>query len=158
MKLVFRLNGKDKVVETSPDRRGIDLLREDLGLTGTKEACGAGDCGACAILIDGESRLSCLTLAAQFQDRDITTVEGLGEDPVSHGARNAFVEEGAVQCGFCSPGMIISSIDLLNRQQNPSREQIRNGISGNLCRCGGYNKIVDAVTKASEIIAKGEKD
>ncbi len=158
MKLVFRLNGKDKVVETSPDRRGIDLLREDLGLTGTKEACGAGDCGACAILIDGESRLSCLTLAAQFQDRDITTIEGLGEDPVSHGARNAFVEEGAVQCGFCSPGMIISSIDLLNRQPNPSREQIRNGISGNLCRCGGYNKIVDAVTKASEIIDKGEKD
>lgn len=127
------------------DRRVIDILREDLNLTGTKEGCGAGECGGCTILVDGESRLSCLMLAAQLEGRSVTTIEGIASEDRLHPLQEAFVEHGAVQCGFCIPGMVLSAVDLLQRNPNPTRMEIRQGLSGNLCRCTGYQKIVDAV-------------
>lgn len=133
-------------METPPDRRVIDLLREDLGLTGSKEACGTGECGACTIFVDGESRLSCLMIAAQIQGKTLTTIEGTtqGQDDVTD-IQAAFIQYGAVQCGFCTPGMVLAVSDLLKREPHPDRARIREGISGNLCRCTGYQKIVDAV-------------
>lgn len=144
--LTFVLNGRITTIETPPDRRVIDLLREDFGLTGAKEGCGTGECGACTILVDGESRLSCLMLAAQLEGRSITTVEGLEVGTNRAGRiQAAFIRHGAVQCGFCTPGMVLAVSDLLDRELKPDRERIREGISGNLCRCTGYQKIVDAV-------------
>ncbi len=156
MKISFMLNGKDIRIDVPPDRRVLDILREDLHLTGTKEGCGTGECGACAILVDGQSRLSCLMLAAQLENRSVTTIEGIAPDGELHPIQEAFVEQGAVQCGFCTPGMVISAVDLLQRNPNPARSEIREGLSGNLCRCTGYQKIVDAVQKASDKIKKGE--
>ena len=143
-----------KEVNAPADRRVVDVLREDFLLTGTKESCGTGDCGACTILVDGETRLSCLMLAAQLEGRDIMTIEGLSQDGSLHPVQSAFVEHGAVQCGFCSPGMILASIDLLNRNPNPAREEIRDGLAGNLCRCTGYQKIVDSVEMAAAVIQR----
>lgn len=149
MNICFTLNGKSIAIETSAERRVVDLLREDLGLTGTKEGCGAGECGACSILVDGEQRLSCLMIAAQLEGRDIVTIEGLGRPDRLHPIQEAFIQEGAVQCGFCTPGMVIAAESLLRRNPRPSREEIRVELSGNLCRCTGYQKIVDAVEKVS---------
>lgn len=133
-------------METSSDRRAVDLLREELGLAGTKESCGNGDCGACSILVDDKARLSCLTLAAQLQGRKVVTIEGVcGEDGRLHPVQKAFIESGALQCGYCTPGVVIAVIDLLNSNPSPSRNEIREAISGNLCRCGAYQKILDAV-------------
>lgn len=156
MKISFMLNGKEIQIDVPPDRRVIDLLREDLHLTGTKEGCGTGECGACAILVDGQSRLSCLMLAAQLENRSVITIEGIAPEGKLHPIQEAFVEHGAVQCGFCTPGMVISAVDLLQRNPNPTRAEIREGLSGNLCRCTGYQKIVDAVQKAYCTIKKGE--
>ncbi len=156
MKIPFTLNGKEIQIDVPPDRRVLDILREDLHLTGTKEGCGTGECGACAILVDGQSRLSCLMVAAQLENRSITTIEGIASDGKLHPIQEAFVEQGAVQCGFCTPGMVISAVDLLQRNPNPTRLDIREGLTGNLCRCTGYQKIVDAVLKASSTIQKGE--
>ncbi len=154
MKIAFRLNGKIQEIDAPADRRVVDILREDLLLTGTKESCGTGDCGACTILVDGETRLSCLMLAAQLEGRDIITIEGLSKDDSLHPVQTAFVEHGAVQCGFCSPGMILASIDLLNRNPNPAREEIRDALAGNLCRCTGYQKIVDSVEVAAAVLQR----
>lgn len=156
MKISFVLNGKEIQIDAPPDRRVLDILREDLDLAGTKEGCGTGECGACAILADGESRLSCLMLAAQLEGRSVATIEGMAPEGGLHPLQEAFVEHGAVQCGFCTPGMVISAADLLRRNPNPTRLEIREGLSGNLCRCTGYQKIVDAVQKASRKIKKGE--
>lgn len=147
----FVLNGKTIEIDSPPDRRVVDLLREDLGLTGTKEGCGAGECGACTVLVDGVSRLSCLMLAAQLEGRSITTIEGVGPEAESglHPLQEAFVESGAVQCGFCSPGMVLAAVHLLQKSPDPTRLEIREGLSGNLCRCTGYVKIVDAVEAAA---------
>jgi len=134
------------------DRRVIDILREDLNLTGTKEGCSGGECGACTILVDGESRLACLMLAAQLEGRSVTTIEGIASEDRLHPLQEAFVEHGAVQCGFCIPGMVLSAVDLLQRNPNPTRMEIRQGLSGNLCRCTGYQKIVDAVKAAARKI------
>jgi aerobic-type carbon monoxide dehydrogenase small subunit (CoxS/CutS family) len=147
--VTFVLNGKEIRIETPSDRRGVDILREDLHLTGTKEGCGAGECGACTILVDGESRLSCLMVAAQLEGRRVTTIEGLAEGEGLHPVQQAFVELGAVQCGFCTPGMVLTAVDLLQKNPDPTRLEIREGISGNLCRCTGYQKIVDAVEAAA---------
>ncbi len=136
-------------IEAPTDRRVVDILLEDLVLTGTKESCGAGDCGACTILVDGETRLSCLMLAAQLDGRDVITIEGLSRTGALHPVQNAFVEHGAVQCGFCTPGMALASVDLLNRNPDPTREEIRDALAGNLCRCTGYQKIVDSVEIAA---------
>ena len=149
MKIAFQLNGKMKEIDAPADRRVVDILREDLLLTGTKESCGTGDCGACTILVDGETRLACLMLAAQLEGRHIVTIEGLSQDGALHPVQSAFIEHGAVQCGFCSPGMVLASVDLLNRNPNPTREGIREGLAGNLCRCTGYQKIVDSVEIAA---------
>ena len=149
LKIQFLLNGIEKTVETPADRRVLDLLREDLGMTGTKEACGAGECGACTILVDGRARLSCLMMAAQLSGRNIITIEGLSTEGSLHPVQQAFVDKGAVQCGYCTPGMVLSAIDLLRRNSAPSPDDIRKGISGNLCRCTGYQMIVEAVTAAA---------
>jgi aerobic carbon-monoxide dehydrogenase small subunit len=149
VKTAFELNGEAVAADTAPDRRVVDLLREDLGLTGTKEGCGSGECGACTVLVDGRTRLSCLMLAAQLEGRKVTTVEGLESDGQLYPVQRAFMEHGAVQCGFCTPGMVLTAADLLDRGEAGSREQVRLGISGNLCRCTGYQKIVDAVMAAA---------
>jgi carbon-monoxide dehydrogenase small subunit len=139
------------------DRRVVDVLREDLGLTGTKEGCGAGECGACTILVDGQPRLSCLMMAAQLQDKAIVTIEGIGEPGALHPVQEAFVEQGAVQCGFCTPGMVLSAVHLLRCHPKPDRNEIRRALSGNLCRCTGYVKIVDAVEAAARTAAEESK-
>lgn len=150
MKICFELNGQRIEIEAPPDRRAVDLLRQDMGLTGTKEGCGTGECGACTILVDGRSRLSCLMLAAQLEGRTVTTIEGLApEHGPLHQVQQAFVEHGAVQCGFCTPGMVLTAVDLLTRTLNPDAETIRRAISGNLCRCTGYQKIVTAIGDAA---------
>lgn len=151
MEITFVLNGEEKHMDVSPGLKVVDLLREDLGLTGTKEGCGAGECGACTILVDGENRLSCLMLAAQLEGRHVTTIEGLyrGGNGELHPLQQAFIEYGAVQCGFCTPGMVLASVSLLEKNPHPTREEIREGLSGNLCRCTGYVKIVDAVEAAA---------
>ncbi len=152
----FCLNGKSVSLETAPDRRVVDVLREELGLTGTKECCGSGECGACTILVDGESRLSCLMLAAQLTGRSVTTIEGVADEEGMDIVQRAFVEQGAVQCGFCTPGMILATLDLLRRIPDPTREEVRRELSGNLCRCTGYQKIVDAVMVAANAINRGK--
>jgi len=156
VKISFMLNGQEMEIESPPDRRVVDVLREDFGLTGTKESCGAGDCGACTILVDGETRLSCLLLAAQLHGRSIITIEGLAEDGRLSTLQKAFVEYGAVQCGFCIPGTILASLDLLKRNPNPTRDEVREGLAGNLCRCTGYQKIVDAVEAAARQFPRGD--
>ena len=152
MKINFILNDKNIDIEVPPDRRVIDLLREDLGITGTKEGCGAGECGACTILVDDETRLACLMFAPQINGKRVTTIEGITIDGKLHPLQESFIKYGAVQCGFCTPGMILSSIELLKHNPEPSREEIRKGLSGNLCRCTGYQKIVDAV----EAVVRGD--
>ncbi len=154
MILTFVLNGKQTRVDTAPDRRAVDLLREDLGLLGTKEGCGAGDCGACSVLLDGELVLSCLLLAAQLEGREVLTVEGLGTPENPHPIQEAFAALGAVQCGFCTPGMVLATAALLRRNPRPTREQARLALSGNLCRCTGYVRIVDAVLEAARVLRR----
>jgi len=149
MKISFLLNNREIQLDVPSDRRVVDLLREDLALTGTKEGCGAGECGACTILVNGESRLSCLMLAAQLEGCRVTTIEGLAPGDALHPVQEAFIEHGAVQCGFCTPGMVLAAVDLLRRNPDPDRPAIRRGLSGNLCRCTGYQKIIDAVEDAS---------
>lgn len=156
MKVHFMLNGVDTHLEVPEDRRVVDLLREDLGLTGVKECCGSGECGACTVLVDGRARLSCLMLAAQLSGRNVVTIEGLSDGDTLHPVQEAFVENGAVQCGFCTPGMVLSAVDLLRRNPAPSPENIREGLSGNLCRCTGYQMIVEAVHAAAENLRKEE--
>lgn len=156
MKISFWLNGQETTIQTSADRRVVDLLREDLGLTGTKECCGAGECGACTILLDGESRLSCLMLSAQLEGRSVITIEGISQTEQFQLVQKAFVDSGAVQCGFCTPGMILAVADLIKRNPKASREEIREGLSGNLCRCTGYQKIVDAVEEVLLVLKESE--
>ena len=156
MKVEFVLNGSRIVIDIDPDRRVVDILRDDFQLTGTKEGCGSGECGSCTILVDGESRLSCLMLAAQLEGKTITTIEGLAPDGKMHTLQEAFIEYGAVQCGFCTPGMVMAVVDLLSKNPSPDRQEIREGISGNLCRCTGYQKIVDAVEVAAKAMKNGE--
>ncbi|WP_295447760.1 (2Fe-2S)-binding protein [uncultured Thiodictyon sp.] len=153
MPIRFELNGLPTDIDCAADRRVIDLLREDLGLFGTKEGCGTGECGACTILVGGEARLACLMLAAQLAGRQVTTVEGMTHTPDGAVLAQAFVEEGAVQCGFCTPGMQMAALAMLRQNANPSREAIREGLSGNLCRCTGYVKIIAAVQRAARDIS-----
>jgi aerobic-type carbon monoxide dehydrogenase small subunit (CoxS/CutS family) len=151
MKITFRLNNRKTTIDVGHDRRVVDVLREDLGLTGAKEGCGAGECGSCTILVQGETRLSCLMLAPQLEGAVVETVEGLTPAEGLHPLQTAFVKQGAVQCGFCTPGMVLTAVDLIRKNPNPTRAQIRQGISGNLCRCTGYQKIVDAIENAARI-------
>ncbi len=151
MLLQFKLNGKTITIKTRPDRRVVDLIREDLKLTGTKDGCGAGECGACTILINGNTRLSCLMLAAQLEGCTVTTIEGLNNDNSDRlqPLQEAFIEGGAIQCGFCTPGMILTATELLERNPSPNEAEIREAISGNLCRCTGYQKIIESIRLAA---------
>lgn len=144
-KINFTINGMAQEVEVSPTMRLLDVIRDVLGLTGTKEGCGEGECGACTVLIDGNPVDSCLVLVGQVQGRAITTIEGLNNGQELHPLQRAFIEAGAIQCGYCTPGMILSAKALLDRNPNPSEEEIRRSMSGNLCRCTGYKKIVEAI-------------
>ena len=151
MKVTFVLNGREVSIEAPPDRRVADLLREDLGLTGLKEACGAGECGACTILVDGTPMNSCLMPALKAQGREITTIEGLEKaDGSLEVLQEAFMGEGASQCGFCTPGMILTATALLKQNPDPDEGEIRHALSGVLCRCTGYRKIVQAVKAAAK--------
>jgi carbon-monoxide dehydrogenase small subunit len=126
-----------------------DVLRDELGLTGTKKGCGKGECGACTVIVDGEAILSCLALAIQMQGKRILTIEGLSQEGQLDALQDAFVQYGAIQCGYCTPGMIMTARALLGKNAHPSEEEIRKALSGNLCRCTGYVKIIEAVKKAS---------
>jgi aerobic carbon-monoxide dehydrogenase small subunit len=147
--LKFTLNGKDVAVTTRSNRRLMDLLREDLGLTGTKEGCGIGECGGCTVLVDGKPVNSCIVLAAQIEGCEIMTVEGLEKEGKLHILQEMFLQHGAVQCGFCTPGMLMTAYALLQENPNPTADEIREAIAGNLCRCTGYNQIVQAIQHAA---------
>ena len=151
----LRVNGDRYQVATEPWRSLAEVLRENVGLTGTKVGCNHGDCGACTVLLDGRSVCSCLTLAVDAEGLEITTIEGLAPSGQQlHRIQQAFIDCGAVQCGFCTPGMILSARQLLAETPHPSDAEIRHGLSGNLCRCTGYAKIVDAIRQAAEADGK----
>lgn len=149
--LSINVNNKDYKLEVDGSMRLLDLLREVLELTGTKEGCGEGECGACTVIMNGEIVDSCLVLAFQCEGKFITTIEGLEIDGKLHPVQQAFIEKGAVQCGYCIPGMVLSTKALLDKNENPSEDDIREGLSGNLCRCTGYNKMVEAVYRAVDL-------
>jgi carbon-monoxide dehydrogenase small subunit len=149
----FDLNGKSVAVEAKSTTTLLDLLRVQLGVTSVKKGCEQGECGACTVLLDGLPLTSCLILAPQVDGRHITTVEGLAENPLMKELRNAFMENGAVQCGFCTPGMLLSAYALLRDNPHPSEEEVKTGIEGNICRCTGYVKIIEAILDAAERIA-----
>jgi len=139
------VNGAEHTLTIPPDRVLLDMLRENLGLTGTKRGCGNGECGACSVIMDGVLVNSCLVPAMKANGSEILTVEGLGDEGGLHPIQEAFLEKGAVQCGFCTPGMLLAAKSLLDQNPHPSLEEIKTAISGNLCRCTGYTKIIEAI-------------
>jgi carbon-monoxide dehydrogenase small subunit len=143
------INGLLREVAVPANRTLLDLLREDLDLTGTKHGCGEGDCGSCTVLLDGEPVNACLVLAAEAEGREVTTIEGLAGGSLLHPVQQAFVDAGAVQCGYCTPGMVLVAAALVARNPSPTESDVRHAISGNFCRCTGYQKIVEAVLTAS---------
>jgi len=153
----FLVNGRHYEVAIEPHMLLIEVLRNELDLTGTKQSCGIGNCGACTVLIDGKPVLSCLTLALTVVGKHITTIEGLAQGTALHPIQKAFIEHGAIQCGFCTPGMILSAKALLDGNPNPDQEEVKQALSGNLCRCTGYVKIIDAVLAAAEAVRKEAK-
>ena len=150
VEIAFVINGKEVKASVRPELLLVDFLRDGLGLTGTKRGCGVGECGACTVILNGRTVASCLVPAASIDGADILTVEGLSDGERLHVLQRAFIDYGAVQCGFCTPGMLLSAKALLDQNPNPTREEIRVAISGNACRCTGYSKIVDA----GEAVAK----
>ena len=155
----LKVNGDMYELAVDPWRTLVEVIREDLNLTGTKIGCQTGDCGACTIVMDGETVCSCMTLAVEAEGREITTIEGLAPDGERlHPIQEAFVRHGAVQCGYCTPGMIMSAKHLLDTNPEPSKEEIRKGLSGNLCRCTGYNQIVEAIAAAADAAQAGGKE
>jgi aerobic-type carbon monoxide dehydrogenase small subunit (CoxS/CutS family) len=149
MQLELTVNGVRRSVAVPPMARLLDVLREDLGLPGTKEGCGEGECGACSVIMDGRLVNSCLVAAVQAQGATLLTIEGLAQGETLHGLQQAFLACNGAQCGFCTPGMVMASVDLLQRCAHPSEAEIRQGLAGNICRCTGYVKIVEAVQAAS---------
>jgi aerobic carbon-monoxide dehydrogenase small subunit len=149
IEVCFTLNGKSVKLSTRTNRRVLDILREDFGLTGTKEGCGIGECGACTILLDNKAVNSCLLMAGQINGASIMTVEGLARGDSLHPLQENFLKFGAVQCGFCTPGMLMSAYALLLKNPHPSEEEIKDAIAGNLCRCTGYKQIVEAIQATS---------
>jgi len=149
------VNGERHRLRVGTDESLLEVLRDRLGLTGTKEGCAAGDCGTCTVIMDGRAVLSCLVMAFQADGHRITTVEGLAQGGKLHPLQESFVEHGAVQCGYCTPGMLMSAKALLDADPSPSRETIREALSGNLCRCTGYYKIIDAVEDGARRLAAG---
>ena len=150
----FKINGRFYEVMITPNMTLSELLRDQLDLTGTKHACEVGQCGSCTVLVDGKPTLSCSTLAIAVRDKEVLTVEGLSRGTHLHPLQQAFIDHGAIQCGFCTPGMILMAKTLLDQNLNPTREQVKEGLGGNLCRCTGYVKIIDAVMAAAETMRK----
>ncbi|HUQ42615.1 MAG TPA: (2Fe-2S)-binding protein [Candidatus Limnocylindrales bacterium] len=147
--LTLHVNGETRTVAAPPHHTLLEVLREEMNLTGTKHGCELGECGACTVLVDGVPILSCLTLPQQVRDSEILTVEGVANGPELHPLQTAFAEEGAAQCGYCTPGMLLSAKALLEKNPRPSRDEIAHAISGNLCRCTGYTAIYEAIEKAA---------
>jgi len=152
--LRMRLNGEDTPVSFAPYKTLLEVLREDLGLTGTKHGCELGECGACAVLVDGEPQLSCLVLALECDGRAVETVEGLARGPELHPLQAAFADLGAAQCGYCTPGILMTAKALLEKEPTPSRDRIKEALAGNLCRCTGYQQIFEAVEEAARQMAE----
>jgi carbon-monoxide dehydrogenase small subunit len=152
----LKINGQEYEVAVAPNRTLLELLREDLMLTGTKEGCDDGVCGACTVLLDGLPVRSCLLLALEVENREVTTIEGLASHEKLHPIQQSFVDHGAIQCGYCTPGMVLTAKSLLDQNQAPSEHDIKVAISGNFCRCTGYNKIVTAIGAVGQNSKGGE--
>ncbi len=150
--LKLNVNNKPYTVKVKPSAMLLDVLREDLGLTGTKEGCGLGECGACTVIMDNQAVNACIMLAMEADGKEITTIEGLADGEKLHPIQQAFVDVGGLQCGFCTPGMILSTKVLLDKNKDPSDEEIRQGLSGNFCRCTGYTKIFASVRAAAQMM------
>lgn len=150
MILKFILNDKEREIDVSPDKRLVNILREDFGLTGTKGGCGEGECGACTVIVDKKAVHSCLVLACQLEGRDVLTIEGLEKNGEMDVIQKHFVEETAIQCGYCTAGMVMSTKALLMKNVDPTEEEIRTALSGNICRCSGYTQIIRAVKKSAQ--------
>ena len=148
--LTIKVNGKPHSLTVDPNRTLLEVLREDLGLTGTKQACDTGGCGACTVIIDSRPVYSCLVLVVDCEGRDILTIEGLASDGELHPIQKAFIKYGAIQCGFCTPGMVMSAKALLDTNPEPTEQEVRKAIAGNLCRCTGYTKIVEAILSTAK--------
>lgn len=148
--LLLKVNGQEHEIYVAVHKTLLEVLREDLNLTGTKHGCELGECGACTVLVDGEPVLSCLALPIELQGREITTIEGLADGVNPHPLQTTFAELGAAQCGYCTPGVLLSSKALLDKNPHPSRDEIKHALAGNLCRCTGYNQIYKAVEMAAE--------
>jgi carbon-monoxide dehydrogenase small subunit len=146
----IEVNGETHELLVKPSATLLDIIREDLALTGTKEGCGIGECGACTVIIDGETVNACLVLAVEADGKQITTIEGLARGDMLHPIQQAFIDIGGLQCGFCTPGMVLSAKALLDRNGNPTDEEIRKGLEGNFCRCTGYTKIIESVKVAAQ--------
>jgi carbon-monoxide dehydrogenase small subunit len=146
--VAFKVNGQPHRLDVFPMARLLDVLREELRLTGTKEGCGEGECGACTVVVDGRIVNSCLVPVGQVNGSEITTIEGVANDDQLHAVQQAFIEHGGAQCGICTPGMVLAAVDLLERNPQPTEADIRTALAGNLCRCTGYMKIFESVAKA----------
>lgn len=149
--VAFKVNGKPQRVEVFPMARLLDVLREELQLTGTKEGCGEGECGACAVIVDGRIVVSCLVPVGQVAGSEIKTIEGVATEEQLHAVQQAFIDHGGAQCGICTPGMVLAAVDLLERNPQPTEADIRTALAGNLCRCTGYIKIFESVVRAANI-------
>ncbi len=147
----LKVNGEIHEISVEPQRTLLEVLRDDLGLTGAKEGCGLGECGTCTVIMDGKAVMSCLVLAVAAVGKEITTIEGLSSQDQPHPLQKAFVEHGAIQCGYCTPGMIVSAKALLDANPHPSEYEVRRAISGNLCRCTGYAKAVEAIMATAQL-------
>jgi len=148
MNIELTINGERRRLDVFPMARLLDVLREQLQLTGTKEGCGEGECGACTVIVDGQIVNSCLVPVAQVNGSEITTIEGVARNDQLHAVQRSFIEHGGAQCGICTPGMVLAAVDLLQRNPEPTEDDIRNGLAGNLCRCTGYMKIFESVVRA----------
>ncbi len=153
--ITLNVNNNEYTLQVKPSATLLDVIREDLGLIGTKEGCGEGECGACTVLMDGLAVNACLILAAEANGKHIITIEGLADGEKLHPIQQAFVDIGGMQCGFCTPGMILSAKVLLDKNQNPTDEEIKKGLEGNFCRCTGYTKIIQSVKAAAQMLKEG---
>lgn len=153
--LIIMVNGKEYELQVEPSATLLDVIREDLGLTGAKEGCGIGECGACTVIVDGITVNACLMLAMEAQGSRITTIEGLSDGEKLHPIQQAFMDVGGLQCGFCTPGMILSTKALLDENDSPTDEEIKKGLEGNFCRCTGYTKIIESVRAAANMLKGG---
>lgn len=153
----FTINGREYETAIETRMTLVEVLRDELDLTGTKCSCAVGECGSCTVLIDGKPQLSCLTLAVNVKEKDILTIEGLADGNTLHPIQKAFIDYGAIQCGFCTPGMILMTKSLLDENPRPTKEEVKEALAGNLCRCTGYVKIIEAVLAAAETMRKGNK-